>query len=99
MARKSGERLTVEQRRRIAVAWNRGYDENDIARQMNVIPATVRRWIRRFEAEGYAGLQTRPCPPPARPPALTPEPIAQALREIAASEPGLSLCELARRGT
>jgi transposase len=43
------------------IAWSAaGWWVSDIARMVRVTPGVVRKWIKRFNAEGLAGLQDQP---------------------------------------
>jgi transposase len=50
----------VSERMRAVLLSGRGYSVPEIARIFECDEATVREWIRRFEAEGVAGLRDRP---------------------------------------
>jgi transposase len=50
----------VSERMRAVLLSGRGYSVPEIARIFECDEATVREWIRRFEAEGVAGLKDRP---------------------------------------
>jgi transposase len=56
----------VGERARMVLLSGRGYGVSRIAEVFECGPATVRRWLARFEAEGAAGLRDRPRP--GRPP-------------------------------
>jgi len=38
-----------------------GMTHAGVATELNTVEATVRRWRRRFEADGVSGLQDAPC--------------------------------------
>ena len=48
-----------------------------VARQLGVVPDTVRRWVQRFNAQGLAGLADQPRT--GRPPTYTPEQVSEVL--------------------
>jgi transposase len=50
----------VAERIRMILLSSRGYSVPEIARIFECEEATVREWIRRFEAEGLPGLKDRP---------------------------------------
>jgi transposase len=60
----------VSERMRAVLLSGRGYSVPEIARIFECDEATVREWIRRFEADGVAGL--RDCPKSGRRPRATP---------------------------
>jgi transposase-like protein len=97
--KRMGWTLSVADRRYLIRCWERGYSVADICRALEVTGPTVRKWLRQWEAEGAAGLQDKPRPSPERPPHQTPDTVAQAIRAMAAEEPGLPVSELARRAT
>ncbi|GAA4544644.1 IS481 family transposase [Pseudonocardia xishanensis] len=52
-------RTTVYARRLIVRRWQAGWPAARIAEQLGVSRATVHKWIRRYRAEGWAGLADR----------------------------------------
>src|SRR5690554_6759179 len=50
----------VAERIRMILLSSRGYSVPEIARIFECEEATVREWIRRYEAEGLPGLKDRP---------------------------------------
>ena len=52
-------KLTLRARRELVERMQAGWTAGDIADQMNVSPATVYKWWRRWQAEGDAGLWDR----------------------------------------
>ena len=68
---------------RAQIVWqaHRGALAGEIAATCGVDPETVRRWVKRFNAQGLAGLEDRPRTgrPPTYPPAQVAEIIAAAL--------------------
>ena len=52
-------KLTLRARRELVERMQAGWSAGDIADQMNVSPATVYKWWRRWRAEGDAGLWDR----------------------------------------
>jgi transposase len=69
------------ERARILWQANAGATAGEIASARGVDPETVRRWLKRFNAHGLAGLEDRPRRgrPPTYPPALVAEIVAAAL--------------------
>ncbi|MEK6443841.1 IS481 family transposase [Pseudonocardia sp. T1-2H] len=65
-------RTTVYARRLIVTRWRAGWPAARIAEQLGISRATVYKWIRRYQTEGWAGLldrSSRPHRSPARIPA------------------------------
>ncbi len=72
------------------IAWSaEGWWVSDIARIVRVTPQVVRKWIRRFNAEGLDGLQDQPRS--GRPPTYTAEQIGEviAVSLLKPDSPGL----------
>jgi len=64
-------RTTPHSREKIVVRAHRGESAREIAAALEICESTVRKWLRRFRAEGVAGLRDRSCRP-RRSPAATP---------------------------
>lgn len=75
----------VSERMRAVLLSGRGYSVPEIARIFECDEATVREWIRRFEAEGLAGLRDRP--KSGRRPRATPAARARLRRLVTAERP------------
>ncbi len=71
-------------RARIVLLSSQGYTSSEIASQVNRHPASVRKWIQRFNAEGISSLLEAPSPGRKR--SYTEE-QAQKMVEIALTEP------------
>ncbi|WP_081924139.1 leucine zipper domain-containing protein [Pseudonocardia halophobica] len=56
-------RTTVHGRRLIIEHWQGGWPAAQIAEQLVISRATVHKWINRFRAEGWSGLEDRPSRP------------------------------------
>jgi len=82
------ERLSQDQavgyRAQIILFSGEGYRVNEIAVLVKVFPDKVRKWIRRYEREGRAGLQKRPR---AKRGWKFSEAAQQGLKELALSDP------------
>lgn len=66
--------LTMRGRRLLAeLVCEHGWPIARAAERMNVSRSTARKWVRRFEAEGEAGLEDRPSTPQRRPHRLSEE--------------------------
>ena len=64
-------RTTPHSRENIIGRARRGDSAREIAAALEICESTVRKWLRRYQAEGRAGLQDRSCRP-RRSPAATP---------------------------
>ena len=64
-------RTTPHSREKIVARAQRGESARDIAAALEICESTVRKWLRRYGAEGVAGLRDRSCRP-RRSPAATP---------------------------
>lgn len=56
-------RLTAHCRGLLVERVLKGQSQQDVARQLGVSVPTVRKWLKRYRAEGAAGLQDRSCRP------------------------------------
>ena len=74
-ARKGAVRLT--ERARLLLWAHEGWRVSELVRRLGVSDPTVRLWIKRFNAQGLAGLQD--APRSGRPPTYTPEQVADVL--------------------
>jgi transposase len=71
------EPARLVERARIIWLSSQGWWVPEIAEQLGVNAATVRRWVKRFNEKGLAGLEDRPrsgCPP-----TYTPEQVAEVI--------------------
>ena len=67
MALSQSPRVRLAQRAAIVLAVSEeGMTHTAVAQELGTVEATVRRWRRRFEAEGLAGLQDAPRSPHTR---------------------------------
>ena len=64
-------RTTPHSREKIVGRARRGESAREIAAALEICESTVRKWLRRYRAEGVAGLRDRSCRP-RRSPAATP---------------------------
>lgn len=74
-------RLTWHTRRHIVKRWQAGETPLSIARAVGVSPACVHKWLRRYKAEGEAGLHGRSSRPH-RLRAQTPETVAAEVERL-----------------
>lgn len=70
-------RLTPRGRELIVARWQAGESPGAIAGATGVSPATVYKWLRRFKAEGLAGLADRSSRPRRLQTLITPEQLEQ----------------------
>ena len=54
-------------RARIVLAFFAGDGYRQVSKRFSCSQATIARWVKRFRAEGVAGLESWPRPPPAGP--------------------------------
>lgn len=59
--------LTLDERRQIIALREQGLSYPKIAKEMGIGRVTAGRWVRRYKAEGEAGLLTKPRRAPVRP--------------------------------
>ncbi|NMI02337.1 IS481 family transposase [Pseudonocardia acidicola] len=77
-------RTTVHGRRLIIERWQGGWPAARIAEQLGISRATVHKWINRFRAEGWAGLEDRPSRPHTSP-TRTPPAVEEQILKLRAS--------------
>jgi transposase InsO family protein len=77
-------RTTVHGRRLIIERWQGGWPAARIAEQLGISRATVHKWINRFRAEGWPGLEDRPSRPRTSP-TRTPPAVEEQILELRAS--------------
>ena len=70
-------RLTVKGRELMLGRLEAGQHQLDVAQAMGVSLTTLKKWLRRYRAEGAAGLVDRPCRPRCSPRQLPAERVAQ----------------------
>lgn len=99
MPRMRGERLSADALRRLVRCDERGYSAAEIAAMLNVSTPTVYRWLKIYDAEGWAGLKYKPRRKQRKPSRTTPPAVAEAILAWVAAEPGLPPDELAERAT
>jgi transposase InsO family protein len=81
-------RTTVYARRLIIERWQGGWPAARIAEQLGISRATVHKWIARFRAEGWPGLEDRSSRPHTSPTRTAPEVEAQILQLRATARRG-----------
>jgi len=72
------------QRLMIILLSSQGHKVQEISREVDLHPINVRKWIHRFNTDGFAGLRSGKSP--GRPPVFT-DAQRQAIVDIASSEP------------
>jgi transposase len=79
----------VVERARMVLAVDAGQRVPEVARRLGVGADVVRKWLKRFDAEGLTGLEDRPRS--GRPVTYTPEQIGQAVATAATNPTTLGL--------
>ena len=69
-------RTTPHSREKIVARAHRGQSVREIATALEICESTVRKWLRRYGAEGRAGLRDRSCRPHGSPGATPPALVA-----------------------
>ena len=70
-----------------------GQHQRDVAQAMGVSLTTLKKWVRRYRAEGPAGLLDRPCRPRCSPRQLCSERIAQVIALRQQRRTGRFICQ------
>jgi transposase InsO family protein len=86
-------RLTVEGRELMLGRLEAGQHQLDVAQAMGVSLTTLKKWLRRYRAEGAAGLQDRSCRPRCSPRQLPPERVAQVIAMRQQRRTGRFICQ------
>ena len=86
-------RLTVKGRELMLGRLEAGQHQLDVAQAMGVSLTTLRKWLRRYRAEGPAGLLDRPCRPRCSPRQLPAERIAQVIALRQQRRTGRFICQ------
>jgi transposase InsO family protein len=73
-----------------------GQHQRDVAQAMGVSLTTLKKWLRRYRAEGPAGLLDRPCRPRCSPRQLSQERIAQVIALRQQRRTGRFICQRLR---
>ena len=74
-------RTTPHSRARLIQRVQHGAESGrDVAEALGISERTVRKWVRRYRAEGMTGLQDRSCQPQGQPTATAPELVAWVVR-------------------
>jgi transposase InsO family protein len=86
-------RLTVKGRELMLGRLEAGQHQLDVAQAMGVSLTTLKKWLRRYRAEGAAGLVDRPCRPRCSPRQLPAERIAQVIALRQQRRTGRFICQ------
>ena len=86
-------RLTVKGRELMLARLEAGQHQLDVAQAMGVSLTTLKKWLRRYRAEGAAGLQDRSCRPRCSPRQLPTERVAQAIAMRQQRRTGRFICQ------
>ena len=70
-----------------------GQHQRDVAQAMGVSLTTLKKWLRRYQAEGPAGLLDRPCRPRCSPRQLSAQRIAQVIALRQQRRTGRFICQ------
>lgn len=86
--RQKGRTTTLEERIEIGERWEAGETDPDIAVALGCSVGVVRKWRRRYQHQGRAGLGTQLGRPPTGALGRFPKPVREALRKLRAAHPG-----------
>jgi len=86
-------RLTPKGRVLMLGRLEAGQHQRDVAQAMGVSLTTLKKWVRRYRAEGPAGLLDRPCRPRCSPRQLCSERIAQVIALRQQRRTGRFICQ------
>ena len=86
-------RLTPKGRALMLGRLEAGQHQRDVAQAMGVSLTTLKKWLRRYRAEGPAGLQDRPCRPRCSPRQLCRERVAQVIALRRQRRTGRFICQ------
>ncbi len=86
--RQQGRTTTLEERIEIGERWEAGQTDGEIAAAMDRSKWTVRKWRRKYQREGRAGLASHMGRPATGALGGFPERVRQAIREMRAAHPG-----------
>jgi transposase InsO family protein len=86
-------RLTVKGRELMLGRLEAGQHQLDVAQAMGVSLTTLRKWLRRYRAEGPAGLLDRSCRPRCSPRQLPVERVAQVIELRQQRRTGRFICQ------
>ena len=87
------DRPTVKGRELMLARLEAGQYQLDVAQAMGVSLTTLKKWLRRYRAEGAAGLQDRSCRPRCSPRRLPAERVAQVIAMRQQRRTGRFICQ------
>jgi transposase len=83
-----GRETSLEQRVEIGERWTEGQSDPEIAAAMNLSPETVRKWRRKYQRQGRAGLNSAMGRPAKGVLSQFPVKVRMAVKEMRQSHPG-----------
>lgn len=83
-----GRETSLEQRVEIGERWAEGQSDPEIAAAMNLLPATVRKWRRKYQRQGRAGLKSQMGRPVKGALSQSPVKVRTAVKQMRQSHPG-----------
>ena len=86
--RQEGRTTTLEERIEIGERWEAVQTDDEIAQAMGRSQWTVRKWRRKYQHKGRAGLASHMGRPRTGALGSLPEPVRQAIREMREANPG-----------
>jgi transposase len=86
--RQKGRTTILEERIEIGERWEAGQTDPEIAKAMDRSVGVVRKWRRKYQREGRAGLASHMGRPPTGALGSFPEPVRKAIREMREENPG-----------
>jgi transposase len=86
--RQKGRTTTLEERIEIGERSEAGQTDREIAEAMGLSESTVRKWRRKYQREGRAGLASHMGRPPTGALGSFPEPVREVIRDMREENPG-----------
>jgi transposase-like protein len=86
--RQKGRTTILEERIEIGERWEAGQKDGEIAEEMGCSKWTIRKWRRKYQHAGRAGLASPMGRPPTGALGSFPERVRQAIREMREANPG-----------